>query len=96
MAGTKPFKLYGNLLSDEACQPWEKIIKAQVTKAPWEDIKGVPHTESPTKTWNSFHECIMFHLLQVFCHDTGKALKYYITNMLKKPNRVSIRQFLSE
>eukprot|EP00804_Cyclotella_cryptica_P003536 CCRYP_002154-RA/>CCRYP_002154-RA protein AED:0.39 eAED:1.00 QI:0/0/0/1/1/1/3/0/379 len=73
--------------------PWEKIIKAQVTKAPWEDIKGVPHTETPTKTWNSFHECVTFHLLQVFRHDAGEALKYYITNTLKKPNRVSIRQF---
>eukprot|EP00804_Cyclotella_cryptica_P017627 CCRYP_006777-RA/>CCRYP_006777-RA protein AED:0.40 eAED:0.74 QI:0/0/0/1/1/1/3/0/210 len=52
-AGAKPFELYGNLLSDEARQPWEKIIKAQVTKAPWEDIKGVPHTETPTKTWDS-------------------------------------------
>eukprot|EP00804_Cyclotella_cryptica_P029034 CCRYP_005230-RA/>CCRYP_005230-RA protein AED:0.27 eAED:0.62 QI:206/0/0/1/1/1/3/0/428 len=30
---------------------------------------------------------------QVFCHDAGEALKYYITNTLKKPNRVSIRQF---
>eukprot|EP00804_Cyclotella_cryptica_P028868 CCRYP_008447-RA/>CCRYP_008447-RA protein AED:0.41 eAED:0.75 QI:0/0/0/1/1/1/2/0/300 len=55
-AGAKPFELYGNLLSGEARQPWEKIIKAQVTKAPWEDIKGVPHTETPTKTWDSFHE----------------------------------------
>eukprot|EP00804_Cyclotella_cryptica_P007465 CCRYP_002661-RA/>CCRYP_002661-RA protein AED:0.40 eAED:1.00 QI:0/-1/0/1/-1/1/1/0/374 len=92
-AGAKPFKLYGNLLSDKARQPWEKIIKAQVTRAPWEDIKGVPHTETPTKTWDSFHECVMFHLLQVFRHDAGEALKYYITNTLKKPNRVSIRQF---
>eukprot|EP00804_Cyclotella_cryptica_P022170 CCRYP_011629-RA/>CCRYP_011629-RA protein AED:0.39 eAED:0.94 QI:0/0/0/1/1/1/2/0/386 len=91
--GAKPFKLYGNLLSDEARQPWEKIIKAQVTKAPWEDIKGVPHMETPTKTWNLFHECITFHLLQVFRHDAGEALKYYITNTLKKPNRVSIHQF---
>eukprot|EP00804_Cyclotella_cryptica_P012800 CCRYP_010557-RA/>CCRYP_010557-RA protein AED:0.43 eAED:1.00 QI:0/0/0/1/1/1/2/0/342 len=57
-AGAKPFELYGNLLSDEARQPWEKIIKAQV-----------------------------------FRHDAGEALKYYITNTLKKPNRVSIRQF---
>eukprot|EP00804_Cyclotella_cryptica_P022218 CCRYP_017950-RA/>CCRYP_017950-RA protein AED:0.35 eAED:0.85 QI:0/0/0/1/0/0.5/2/139/459 len=92
-AGAKPFELYGNLLSDEARQPWEKIIKVQVTNAPWEDIKGVPHTETPTKTWNSFHECVTFHLLQVFHHDAGEALKYYITNTLKKPNRVSIRQF---
>jgi hypothetical protein len=35
----------------------------------------------------------MFHLQQVFRHDAGKALKYYITNTLKKPNRISIRQF---
>ena len=34
MAGAKPFKLYGNLLSDKALQPWEKIIKAQVMQAP--------------------------------------------------------------
>eukprot|EP00804_Cyclotella_cryptica_P024749 CCRYP_001726-RA/>CCRYP_001726-RA protein AED:0.44 eAED:0.44 QI:42/1/0.5/1/0/0/2/0/194 len=93
IAGAKPFELYGNLLSDEARQPWEKIIKAQVTRAPWEDIKGVPHRETPTKTWDSFHECVMFHLLQVFRHDVGGALKYYITNTLKKPNRVLIRQF---
>eukprot|EP00804_Cyclotella_cryptica_P011365 CCRYP_016035-RA/>CCRYP_016035-RA protein AED:0.37 eAED:0.38 QI:0/-1/0/1/-1/1/1/0/139 len=56
-------------------------------------MKGVPHTETPTKTWDLFHECVMFHLLQVFHHDAGKTLKYYITNALKKPNRVSIRQF---
>ena len=34
----KAFKLYGNLLSNEARQPWEKIIQAQTTKCPWEDI----------------------------------------------------------
>eukprot|EP00804_Cyclotella_cryptica_P004470 CCRYP_006868-RA/>CCRYP_006868-RA protein AED:0.63 eAED:1.00 QI:0/-1/0/1/-1/1/1/0/139 len=90
MVGAKPFKLYGKLLSNKFRQPWEKIIKAQVTCAPWEDINGVPHTETPTKTWDLFH----FHLLQVFHHDTGEALKYYITNTLKKPNRISIRQFL--
>ncbi len=93
MAGVKLFELYGNLLSNEARQPWEKIIKAQVTRAPWEDVKGVTHMETPTRTWNLFNKCITFHLLQVFRHDTGEALKYYITNTLKKPNRVSIHQF---
>eukprot|EP00804_Cyclotella_cryptica_P023910 CCRYP_010028-RA/>CCRYP_010028-RA protein AED:0.35 eAED:0.68 QI:0/0/0/1/0/0/6/0/715 len=92
-AGAKPSELYGNLLSDEAHQPWEKIIKAQVTRAPWEDIKGVTHMETPTKIWDTFHERVTFHPLQVFRHDGGEALKYYTTNTLKKPNRVSIRQF---
>ena len=49
MAGAKPFELYANLLADEAHQPWEKILKAQVMQAPWEDVFGVKHTETPTK-----------------------------------------------
>ena len=44
--------------------------------------------------WDSFMECVMFHLQQVFRHDAGKILKYYITNTLRKPNRIPIRQFL--
>jgi hypothetical protein len=43
MAGAKPFELYANLLADKARQPWEKILKAQVMQAPWEDVFGVPH-----------------------------------------------------
>ena len=54
MAVTKPFELYANLLSDEARQPWKKILKAQVTQAPWEDAFSVPHTETHTKGWSSF------------------------------------------
>ena len=60
--GVKPFELYGNLLSDEARQRWEKIVQAQMMKCPWEDIFGVPRDETPTKTWDSFMECITFYL----------------------------------
>jgi hypothetical protein len=37
--GAKALELYGNLLSNEARQPWEKIIQAQMTKCPWENIQ---------------------------------------------------------
>jgi len=30
MEGAKAFELYGNLLSDEARQPWEKIGQAHI------------------------------------------------------------------
>ena len=94
MEGEKTFKLYGNLLTDETRQPWEKIVQAQTTKCPWEDIYGVTHDKTHTKTWDSFVECITFHLQQVFRHDAGKALKYYIMNTLRKPNWIPICQFL--
>jgi hypothetical protein len=50
MKGVTAFELYGNLLSYEARQPWEKIVQVQMTKCPWEDIFGVTHDETPTKT----------------------------------------------
>ena len=34
LEGAKAFELYRCLHSDEARQPWEKIIKAQVTSSP--------------------------------------------------------------
>jgi hypothetical protein len=52
--GAKAFKLYGSLSSDETRQPWEKIFQAQMTKCLWENIYGVTHDETPTKTWDSF------------------------------------------
>jgi hypothetical protein len=91
---TKDFELYRNLLSGKARQPRDKIIQAQMTKCTWEDIHGVTHDKTPTKTWDSFVECVTFHLQQVFRHDAGEALKYYIMNTLRKPNRVPINQFL--
>ena len=38
MEGAKAFELYENIPSDEARQPWEKIIKAQVTHTPRKDV----------------------------------------------------------
>ncbi len=64
-AGANPFELYDNLLSNEARQSWETVIKSQVMKAPWEDVFGNTHTKNPTKTWDSFHDCVVFHLQTV-------------------------------
>ena len=36
----------------------------------------------------------MFHLLTVFRNDAAEAQRYYISNGLKKPNRVPIWQFV--
>ena len=38
-------------------------------------------------------ECVTFHLQQVFRHDAGEALKYYMTNTLRK-SQIPICQFL--
>jgi hypothetical protein len=93
--GAQIFQLYGNLLTDEARQPWEKIVKDQTDTVPWEDLRGGVHEKKAGKTWTSFLDCVMFHLQTVFQPDAAEAVKFYITNTLKKPNRVPIRQFFT-
>ncbi len=93
MLGAQIFQLYGNLLTDEAHQPWEKIVKVQTNTIPREDLRGKVHEEKAGKTWTSFLECVTFHLQSVFPPAAAEAVKFYITNTLKKLNRVPIRQF---
>ena len=45
------------------------------------------------ENWISFLECVTFHLQSIFRPDAVEAVKFYIMNTLKKPNRVPIQQF---
>jgi hypothetical protein len=42
----------------------------------------------------SFNVCNMFHLFTVFPINVAEQEKYYITNVLKKPQLVNVRQFV--
>ena len=87
------FQLYGNLLTDEVHQPWEKIVKARTDTIPWEDLHGEVHEKKAGKTWTSFLDCITFHLRSVFHPGAAEVVKFYIMNTMKKLNRVPIWQF---
>jgi hypothetical protein len=45
-------------------------------------------------SWELFYYCVMFHLLTAFPISVAKQEKYYVTNVLKKPQRVNVRQFV--
>ena len=42
----------------------------------------------------SFNDCVMFDLLTAFSINTAEQEKYYITNVLKKPQRINVCQFV--
>jgi hypothetical protein len=42
----------------------------------------------------SFNDCVMFHLLNVFPNKMDEQERYYITNVLKKPQCISMHQFV--
>jgi hypothetical protein len=45
-------------------------------------------------TRESFNNCVMFHLLTVFPNNAAEQEKYYLSNVLKKPQRIGVCQFV--
>ena len=88
------FQRYSTLITEKARQPWTKIMQEQVEATPWTDLQGVEHAEQHTKSWDSFLQCMRFHLLTVFRNDATETKRYYISNCLKKPNSLPIWQFM--
>jgi hypothetical protein len=61
---------------------------------PFKDLQGVSRKGTKGLLRESFNECFMFHLLTVFLNNTAEQEKYYLSNMLKKPQRVGIYLFV--
>jgi hypothetical protein len=83
-----------NLLSLDAKYVWNKIVKEQTEADLFKDLQGVSKKGPRGITRESFNDCIMFHLLTVFPNNATGQEKYYLSNVLKKPQRVGIRQFV--
>jgi hypothetical protein len=93
-AATKMFQFYANFLSSDTKYAWNKIVREQMEADLYKDLKGVSRKGPRRLSLESFDECIMFHLLTVFPNNAAEQEKYYLSNVLKKPQRVGIRQFV--
>ncbi len=93
-AATKMFQFYANLLSLYAKYAWNKIVWEQMEVDPYKDLKGASKKGPMGLKRESFDKCIMFHLLTVFPNNAAEQEKNYLSNVLKKPQQVGIRQFV--
>jgi hypothetical protein len=88
------FQFYVNLLSLDAKYLWKKIVQEQTDANPFKDLQGVSRKCPRGLSRESFNNCVMFHLLTVFPNNAVEQEKYYHSNMLRKPHRVGICQFV--
>jgi hypothetical protein len=93
-AATEMFQFSTNLLSSDAKYAWNKIVQEQTEADPFKDLQGVSRKGPRGLMQESFDNCVMFHLLTVFPNNAAEQEKYYHSNMLKKPQRISVRQFV--
>ncbi len=90
----KMFQLYANLLSEESHSNWDKIVTARTASDPWIDIYVDERDGVSGKTYDSFQDCVSFHLQLQFKSDAAEMQQcYYISNGLKKPSKVPVKQF---
>jgi hypothetical protein len=90
----KMLQFYANLLSVEAKYVWSKIITEQMQSNPYVDLQGVSQKGPRGASCQSFEDCMLFHLLTMFPIKAAEQEKYYITNVRKKPQRISMHQFV--
>jgi hypothetical protein len=93
-AAKKMFAFYLNLLSPESKYAWNKIVSEQTESNPYVTLQGDTLQGPRGILHQSFHDCVMFHLLTAFSINAAEQEKYYITNVLKKPQRINVRQFV--
>ncbi len=79
------FQFYTNLLSADVKYAWNKTDKEQTENDPYKDLQGVSRKGPRGLLRKSFDDCVMFHLLTKFPNNTAEQEKYYLSNMLKKP-----------
>ena len=96
VATGKMFLFYSNLLSPESKYSWKKIVSEQTESNPYVNLQGDALQGPRGMSRQSFHDCVMFHLLTAFPINAAEQEKYYITNILKKPQRVNVRQFVRQ
>jgi hypothetical protein len=94
LAAMDIFQLYANLLSINAKYPWNKIVHEQTQSNPYTVLQGCFKKGPKGYLQKSFNYCMIFHLLAVFPNNVAEQERYYITNVLKKPQRISLCQFV--
>jgi hypothetical protein len=88
------FTFYSNLLSPKSKYAWNKIVVKKTESNPNVNLQGVSMEGPRGMSHESFNNCVLFHLLTAFPINAAEQEKYYILNVLKKPQRINVRQFI--
>ncbi len=88
------FAFYLTLLSPESKYSWNKIVSKQTERDLFVNLQGVSLEGPRGMSCKLFNNYIMFHLLNAFPINAAEQEKYYITNVLKKPQRINVCQLV--
>ena len=91
----KAYELFRCFIVGKAQTQWDRIVNEMHMKNPWIGGNGKSNKGIQVKSWISFMDCIELHKLTVFPADAAEKQRYYMQQTIKKPQQVTVRQFMS-
>jgi hypothetical protein len=85
-----------NLLSGNAQSQWDRVCRKMHKRDLWTAVNGQVTKGRRPRTWLSFLDCLGLHKLTVFSAEAAKRLRFYIQQAVRKPQRATVRQHISQ
>jgi hypothetical protein len=92
----KTYEQLRNLLSGDAQSQWDRVFREMHVHDSWAAVNGQVTEGRHPRTWMSFMDCLKLHKLTVFSADAAKRQRFYIQQAVRKPQRATMRQHISQ
>jgi hypothetical protein len=92
---TKSHEQLRNLLFGNAQSQWDHVCRKMHERDSWAAVNGEVTKGRHPQMWMSFLYCLELHKLTVFTADTAKRQRFYIQQVVHKPQRATVRQQIS-
>jgi len=89
------YELLRNLLAGEPQTQWDRIVREMHERDSWAGADGERHNGKRPKGFKAFMDCLELHKLTVFTADAAERQRYYVQQGIRKPQRATVRQFIS-
>ena len=70
-------------------------MKEMFDRDTWTGVNGKTHDGPRLRTWKSLTDCIELHKLTVLPADAAEKQRFYMQQVVRKRQRITIRQYMS-
>ncbi len=90
----KLYEQLRNLLSGDAQSQWDLVCHEMHERDSWAAVNGQVTKGRRPPMWMSFLDCLELHKLTVFSADAAKRQRFYIQQVVHKPQRATVQQHI--
>ncbi len=88
----KLYEQLRNLLSGDAQSQWDRICREMHERYSWAAVNGLVTKGRHPRMLMSFLDCLKQHKSMVFSADAAKRQRFYIQQVVRKPQRAPVQQ----